>query len=40
MIGNKYGIAYVDSSFLLTRNTWMATKDKQPEEMEPGSIIC
>jgi hypothetical protein len=39
MIGNKYGIAYVDSSFLLTRNTCMATKDKQPEEMEPGSII-
>lgn len=39
MIGNKYNYAFIDGSFLLTRNLWVATKDKKPEEMNPGEVI-
>lgn len=39
MIGNKYSYAFIDGSFLLTRNLYVATKDKKPEEMSPGEVI-
>jgi 5'-3' exonuclease len=39
MIGNKYNYAFIDGSFLLTRNLWVATKDKKPDEMEVGEVI-
>lgn len=39
MLANKYGMAFVDHSFLLTRNLWMATKDKEISEMNPGDVV-
>lgn len=39
MIGNKYNYAFIDGSFLLTRNLWVATKDKKPEEMNVGEVL-
>lgn len=39
MIGNKYNYAFIDGSFLLTRNLWVATKDKKPEDMNPGEVV-
>lgn len=39
MIANKYNYAFIDGSFLLTRNLWVATKDKKPEEMNPGEVL-
>jgi 5'-3' exonuclease len=40
MIGNKYNYAFIDGSFLLTRNLWVATKDKKTfEEMDSGEVI-
>lgn len=39
MIGNKYNYAFIDGSFLLTRNLWVATKDKKPDEMEVGEVL-
>ncbi len=39
MIGNKYNYAFIDGSFLLTRNLWVATKDKKPDEMQVGEVI-
>ena len=39
MIGNKYNYAFIDGSFLLTRNLFVATKDKKPEEMNPGEVL-
>lgn len=39
MIGNKYNYAFIDGSFLLTRNLWVATKDKKVDEMEVGEVI-
>ena len=39
MIGNKYNYILLDGSFLLTRNLWVATKDKKIEEMNPGEVI-
>lgn len=39
MVKNKYGLAYVDLSFILTRNLWVATKDKEIHEMSAGEIL-
>lgn len=39
MIANKYNYAFIDGSFLLTRNLWVATKDKKPEKMNPGEVL-
>jgi 5'-3' exonuclease len=39
MIGNKYNYAFIDGSFLLTRNLWVATKGKKPDQMEVGEVI-
>lgn len=39
MIGNKYNYIFLDGSFLLKRNLWVATKDKKIEDMNPGEII-
>lgn len=37
-IGNKFNYLLIDASFILTRNLWIATKDKKPEEMNPGEV--
>lgn len=39
MIGNKYNYIFLDGSFLLKRNLWVATKDKKIEEMNPGEVV-
>lgn len=38
MIENKFTYAFIDGSWILTRNAWIATKDKSIEEMNPGDI--
>ena len=39
MIGNRFGKAYIDGSFLITRNLWVATKDKEIADMNPGEVV-
>lgn len=36
---NKYGKAYIDGSFLITRNLWVATKGKDIKDMNPGDVL-
>ena len=38
MISNNYNLLFLDGSWLLTRNLWVATKDKQIEEFNPGDV--
>lgn len=38
MIGNRFNYAFIDGSWVLTRNLWIATKDKKPGEMNPGDV--
>lgn len=39
MNSNKYEKAYIDGSFLITRNLWVATKGKEIDEMNPGDVL-
>jgi len=39
MIGNKFSYALVDASFLISRNLFVATKDKEISEMNPGEVV-
>lgn len=39
MTSNKYGKAYIDGSFLITRNLRVATRNKEIEEMNPGDVL-
>jgi len=39
MIGNKFSYALVDTSFLLNRNLFVVTKDKEINEMNPGDVV-
>ena len=39
MVKNKYGLAFVDLSFILTRNLWVATKDKEIPDMKSGDVL-
>lgn len=39
MIDNKYELAYVDGSFLLTRSLWISCKGKRVEEFNPGEVV-
>lgn len=39
MLVNNYGIAFVDGSWLLTRNLYITTKDKSIEEMNPADTV-
>ena len=36
---NKYEKAYIDGSFLITRNLWVVTKGKKIEDMNPGDVL-
>lgn len=38
MISNNYNLLFLDGSWLLTRNLWIATKDKQIDEFDPGDV--
>lgn len=38
MIGNRFNYLLIDASFILTRNLFIVTKDKKPEEMDPGEV--
>lgn len=38
MISNNYNLLFLDGSWLLTRNLWIATKDKPIEEFNPGEV--
>lgn len=37
-IGNRFNYLLIDASYILTRNLFIATKDKKPEEMNPGEV--
>ena len=39
MIGNKYNYIFLDGSFLLKRNLWVATLNKKIEEFNPGEVV-
>lgn len=39
MDSNKYEKAYIDGSFLITRNLWVATRGKSIDEMNPGDVL-
>ena len=39
MMINNYGLAFIDGSWLLTRNLYITTKDKAIEEMDPADTI-
>ena len=36
---NNYEYAFVDLSYVLTRNLWMVTKDKSTGDMNPGDVL-
>lgn len=39
MLINNYGLAFIDGSWLLTRNLYITTKDKTIEEMDPVDTV-
>lgn len=39
MSNNKYSLMLVDSSYLLTRNLWIALKDKKVSEFNVGDVL-
>lgn len=39
MISNKYNQVWVDGSWLLTRSLWMATKDLEIDQFNPGDVV-
>lgn len=39
MLINNYGLAFIDGSWLLTRNLYITTKDKPIEEMNPADTV-